>query len=942
MEETFNMRRTFAGFTAVLLLLSFAISCEKPSISDENGASDNKLIDRELVNIEFTPEDGMSKSVTSDNGSDAWLSVSWNPDAEESISVYIQRSDGIYYAGDIVSPASSEAVRTFSGAVLSKEEGEKYIYLHPSLKTKEKQGYGAAGQIELSEQNGVAANLKDIMPCVWKETEKGVQFQRPVYFIKLTMNFESDPGTLTSLQLETMSRGAEDRVFPAAFKAANLGSDFNSSLAKASEGTSLSSDSDYTRSIVLSNWQTGSDAKQRIAYLMSSSVENLNVFPSKYRIVANTSTGMYYGEFRSFPNQGSEEVQESRQLAAFENGKVYRASRKMSVVPPATSINDNYRVYSLLGLWNEYGKPYDPDNMVISASALSSSKAPASLKNILGSSELQTEFTNQINKDTGASGTPNFLGRLYKSAGNSTDAGKTIKVTKDCEVFVTIVSENAWDRNLLGYYFFPFSGSDEASQPTSPATLDKYIVFPDVSRPYHVPFNTNGTGTTDTSHNIGSSADAPVSPYMTVQLIYKDKNGFSSKVFPAGTFIGFFVMNNAMKDRGDAILNWGRPRFFTNYGLSTANPSINPFAAGDIIKPGTDVTTYNGAGRLKDLGVFGFRDNVNDNANTAFATMIFVVSTQARNGEDALSMQNTAALNLSASTETNLVVGKTAAHTITRNISKGIICSDYTENLDGSQTSYSFTMQITDTLYGQFKDVLVKHGDVQVAATSQTKTSMTFGINAIEHDITIQASTTKIVKVKALTADQLNNLTAPDADATGESNYKLVLHCTNSTYSNTPTDGAFSFNGSGSLITLPFAQSPFWISDSDIVASASTGIEVNPAGRYNDYFLTLAKAPDSGFFLINASGKKICRGSAYYASTDWPKVEVDGTGTALVAEGAGNNGYTIYLKAKADNSKHYNYMTCRAGASAGVPIFYVSGGHVNTYGKWRVYKIWTE
>lgn len=947
MEETFNMRRTFAGFTAFLLLLSFAISCEKPSISDENGASDNKLIDRELVNIEFTPEDGMSKSVTSDNGQNAWLSIRWNENEEESISVYIQKESAVFYAGDIVSPASAGNVRTFSGSVLAKEEGEKYIYLHPSLKSQETQGVAAKAVISLSSQNGLVSSLNGIMPCVWRENDSdGVTFQRPVYFIKLTLDFETDPGSLTSLVLETMNRNAEDRVFPAYFKAANLSDEHNASLASLTDGTALASDSDYSKSISLSHWAEGATTKQRIAYLMSSSVENLNVFSSKFRFVAKTSNGTFYGEFRSFPGQGSEEAQTSRTLTAFENGKVYRASRTMSPVAPATSINDGYSVYSLLGLWNEYGKPYDPDNKVIEASALATSNAPQSLKNILGTPGLQSAFTSKMNMDTGAAGTPNFMGSLYNSAGNST-AGKTIKLTKDCKVFVTMVSENAWDRNLLGYYFFPFNGSDEGSQPTSAQNFAKYIVFPDVSRPYHVPFNTDGSGETKTPPNIGASANAPLQQYTTVQLIYKDENGFSHETFPANTFLGFFVMSKAMTERGEDMLNWSRPRFFTNYGLSTASSSINPFAAGDIIKPVEDnVSSYDSdsEAKLKDLGIFGFRDNVNDPYYTAFATMIFVVSTDAGAGnEDALSMQNTAAFNLSAASKENLVVGKTAAHTITRNISKGIICSDYTETLDGSQPSYSFTMQITDPLYGQFKDVLVKHGDVQVAATSQTKTSMTFGINAIEHDITIQASTTNIVKVKALTADQLNNLTAPDADATGESNYKLVLHCTNSTYSNPPTDGAFSFDGSGSLITLPFAQSPFWISDSDIVASASTGIEVNPAGRYNDYFLTLAKDSNSGFFLINASGKKICRGSSYYPSTDWPKVEVDETGTALVAEDAGNNGYTIYLKANADNAKPYNYMTCRAGKSAGVPIFFgLSGNHVNDFGKWRVYKIWTE
>lgn len=941
MEETFNMRRTFAGFTAVLLLLSFAISCEKPSISDENGVFDNKLIDRELVNIEFTPEDGMSKSVTSDNGQNAWLSIRWNESKEESISVYIQKESAVYYAGDIVSPASAGDVRTFSGSVLAKKAGEKYIYLHPSLKSQETQGVAAKAVISLSSQNGLVSGLNGIMPCVWRENDSdGVTFQRPVYFIKLTLDFETDPGSLTSLVLETMNRNAEDRVFPAYFKAANLSDEHNASLASLTDGTALASDSDYSKSISLSHWAEGATPKQRIAYLMSSSVENLNVFSSKFRFVAKTSNGTFYGEFRSFPGQGSEEAQTSRTLTAFENGKVYRASRTMSLVAPATSINDSYSVYSLLGLWNEYGKPYDPDNKVIEASALATSNAPQSLKNILGTPGLQSAFTSKMNMDTGASGTPNFMGRLYKSAGNSTNAGKTIKLTKDCKVFVTMVSENAWDRNLLGYYFFPFKDSDEGSQPTSAQSFAKYIVFPDVSRPYHVPFNTDGSsGNTATPPNIGASANAPVQQYTTVQLIYKDENGFSHETFPANTFLGFFVMSRAMTERGEDMLNWSRPRFFTNYGLSTASSSINPFAAGDIIKPGTDVTTYNGAGRLKDLGIFGFRDNVNDNANTAFATMIFVVSTDAGAGnEDALSMQNTAAFNLSAASSANLVVGRTAAHTITRDVATGITCSNYTENLDGTQTSYEFTMTLDDPLYGGFKDVLVEHGGETISPYSTTSTTQSFKIDNVSADISIKASTQNRVKVKALTAVQINGLANPSG--TGESNYKLLIQ----SISSHQADGTFSFDGDGNLITLPSSQSPFWAMDSKIIADSSDPgfAEVDPLGKYVSYYWTLEKDGDTGFILSNVSGSKLSRGPAYSQTYDWPRVAVDAVGTALVAEAAGNGGYDVKFKTKSSGNKSYDYMTSRIGINNPVPIFNAAGPHVETYGKWRVYKIWTE
>lgn len=954
------MKKIFPAL-ALLCALVLPNSCKRELAREDNGAGSTAdapaYIVRSLVDHSFTPEfqEQTKVSVTETvSGTGLKLTPSWNESGAEEISVYILKDNGVFYAGDMVSDGpEAEGGRTFSGEICAKEDGERYAYVYPSLSSKEQQitegrAPAAQGTIDWSSQDGTLEGLGNIMPFVWKESQEDnsiVSLENTAYVVKLVMNFQEAPKTLGTndrILLSTMERGTNDKVFPKEFKAANLWMPNNSGFESPTEGTNIS-DSAYLTELQLTSWTDGgNEGKTKVAYVLCSSAHNLNVFSSKFRITAKVGENTFYSEFRSFP--GQESAQEERHLNAFADGKIYRATRNMSPVPPATLISTAFGgVSSLLGMWNEYGKPYDPDQRIIAADGMTESNVPSQLFELLGNSSKQSAFNAQMDKDhtsSGGNNTPNFLGRLYNSPGNSTNAGKTIKVTADSKVFVTIISENAWDRNLLGYYHFPFKTDDEHSQPDDAQKFHKYIVYPDISRGGHVPFNQGGgSGNTSNPPNIGSADKAPLKPYSTVQLLYTDENGFTSETFPEGTFIGFFVMKEAIKNSVGSLLNWGASKLYTNYGLSDLNPAVNPFAAGDIVR--TSVSSYNHESREKGLAIFGFRDNANDNNNYAFATMIYMVSTS---DPDALDMQNTAAFNIGATDDSNLVVGRTGSKLVTKVLSSGITCSNPDNEVNATTLSYETTLSIDDPLYGSFAEApVVMHGSTKIDPVSSTETSYTYQITNVQNNISISAKTKSVVKVKALTYNNLNSLAAPSG--TGEGNYSLILHCTNNNYSSTPTDGAFNFNGDGQKSTVPFSKSPFWSFDAQITNS-ETALDINPLGKYGEMFWTLEKK-ESGFVLKNTLGNYLWRSTSTWPGSSWPLVSTTQepeNATLLIAENAGNNGYDIFLKAKIESS--LNYMTSRVGYSesgdAPKPIFNSGGSHVNTYGKWRVYKVWTE
>lgn len=112
------------------------------------------------------------------------------------------------------------------------------------------------------------------------------------------------------------------------------------------------------------------------------------------------------------------------------------------------------------------------------------------------------------------------------------DAGSTISLTQEAEVFVTFIHEGAGYKNSFGYFTF-----DPNNPPQSAAEVSEIIVFPNLSYPHL----SNG-------HRL------------------------SLGIFPAGTHIGFFIAANGFwYDTG--VKPQAAPYY---YSLQNLNPEADP------------------------------------------------------------------------------------------------------------------------------------------------------------------------------------------------------------------------------------------------------------------------------------------------------------------------------------------------------------------------------
>ena len=117
--------------------------------------------------------------------------------------------------------------------------------------------------------------------------------------------------------------------------------------------------------------------------------------------------------------------------------------------------------------------------------------------------------------------------------------GKAVKV-ESAEVFFTFVQESGWNRNVVGYYFYP---SEEV--PTSPDKVKKYIILPNASISGNAPYGATGFNNT----NYGTT-NAPVSSNTKIQLLYEDEDGNMTPYFPPKTTIGYFIIANGWTNDG--------------------------------------------------------------------------------------------------------------------------------------------------------------------------------------------------------------------------------------------------------------------------------------------------------------------------------------------------------------------------------------------------------
>lgn len=888
------------------------------------------------------------------------MKLSW--DATETLSVFIQNAAGtaVRYAGEVSSTgtAGDTGSRIFSGDVTSKETGEKYIYVWPSSlnsTSSERTGDadlpdGAATCYSLAwdDQSGPLGSLAGVashVPVVWKEGGDGTvqAAQHQAYILRVCLQFNEDPGTISSVNVHTMDRSSVDKVFPLSFAAANLFKAQNNTLASAkTEGTALTegfaSSLAYSVIPAASATQNGGLWEAEV-YLAVGSVKNLEVFNSKYRVEAVTASKTYRSAFISFPHQGDSAPQSAKSLDMTESmadGAVYKMTRKLSPCIVPTLINDEYKVNSLVGMWDQFGKLYDNDHQIKGIDA----SMPVNLQNLLGTTEKQTTFKTRYTKAL-LSNSPTFTWDLYESQcvsdsdhSQSNVIVNNIQITAPTKVYVTFISEYAWSQNLLGYYHYPTD-----HEPAGQLDVAKTFIFPNVSKPEHEPFAKGVDGHLD-ANNIAEPGKAPLQEYQTVQLIYT-ADGFSSEIFPAGTTIGFMMikdpkatsydsaghMGTYNPHSGGTVLDWNAWKFFTNTSWNTDNSGYgtparyNNFASGDICNTTESVYT-DGSGRIPGLAIYGGRDDTGNNYSFAYSAMLFMVSTSEAS---AMKTFNKAALNVGSSG--NLVVGK-AGRKITYDLGDGVLSTNKVSVVDAGH-DYTTTLSVAHSDLGPLKNVQILVGDVDKTDDESIYNNGVVTIaSSVSGDVVIKAQTSKIAKVKSLAFTELSSLVSDD---------RIVLHANNDSHKE-----ALGFKGGDfNFIKLPVSRSPIWNNGNALAETDITSTYVDIA----DFVWMLedkTAASVAGFKLKNPEGKYLKRSATTFTGTAWPLVSAASAASVLEFENL--NGSDVFIKVKEDAVTDYKYLTSRASGNSEVsaPIFFgISGtGHVASYGKWRIFKVW--
>lgn len=587
------------------------------------------------------------------------LKLAWS--AKDALGVYIRTTEGtILRAGSITSTGTAgDETRTFNGHVLQKFEGEDYIYMHPDL--------GNSTAISFAEQYGAIGNASPLdthLPIVWKAAEWGgdipTQGAYKGYAIRLLLNFQEDPGNIRKIILHTDKCTTADRIFPRSYTIDHLLADAPFAFDAPTLGTKVS-EAIYTDAISLNVSGTptatanGDGTYSVEAYLASACVTNLNLFNSKLRVEVINEQGRTYAN-SSVSFKGQSGATASKELLAqdvFRDGSLRKMEQTMSVggITP-TIINYQYNIASILGMWNEYGQPYDPNGLIFLKDGTGGTNA--NMPQVLITNGVGQAIHDRYRLTNSPTGTPTFTWQLYESQNTTyADGAKqadatcnNIDITDDTEIYVSFLSEYAWNQNLLGYYHYP-----TGNPPANAVDVMKNIIFPNLSKPGHEPFNTAGSP----SNNIGKDEDAPMREYMTVKLIYTNPStGVSTTTFPAGTTIGFWgmidVKANGFQQSQFSLLNWNQWRFFSNSAWNAANNKwsgaylrCNFFASGDICNtPSTEVENI-----IPGVAIYGFKDNVTNDQNTAYSTCIFLVSAS---NTAAMTTHNKACFNIGCKT----------------------------------------------------------------------------------------------------------------------------------------------------------------------------------------------------------------------------------------------------------------------------------------------------
>ena len=216
-----------------------------------------------------------------------------------------------------------------------------------------------------------------------------------------------------------------------------------------------------------------------------------------------------------------------------------RSAATRTVKNPQVWLKDSeYNVYTI-NPWNDrYGTPID-DNGIISEGTVTSQTIHAIQKALWGG---QNQKPQKVFNDKFLSPVLGVINTEIKSEGIN-NQGQTVRY-ESAEVWMTFLSEGAWNQNTLGYYIYNTDNPPKSRYEA--AKLKKFIIFPNTSVAGHVPFEQTNPSANNVIKRF-PKALAPCKPNTRVQLLYVDDEGNVSTQFPAGCSIGYFLVSRPEK-----------------------------------------------------------------------------------------------------------------------------------------------------------------------------------------------------------------------------------------------------------------------------------------------------------------------------------------------------------------------------------------------------------
>lgn len=516
------MKKIFTLFT---VLLAF-VGCQK---------SGNSGIDEELVDVTFvasTLDDASRVSFEYTDG----LYMKW--ETTDLLTIYIKDAGGNYERQNtLMSPVDGTMSEDgtemkFYGRARALRTGESYVFAYPAIPVTER-------PIDIASQEIGSSSLDDLKKytvLLWESDSLDVPqtLVRKSSVVKLSIsgglpaNATIKSITLTTLDKEPVFINTIDFALASQnkYRTNSIICTFTNQSTNSSGG--IDGPIFIATPLVDSSYITDSSAEgQQRGY-------TLHIVCEKDEVIADYKTTKTI-------NAGS----------AFTQGKVYSLSRNEfeTASNPGSDINPDDEeasktVASVIGPWDEYGRPVDDIYGILSAGQNFVSNNRRAELTIDAVRNLYTNGSDDENVhgddfrtyfwtlcgDTGTNQGPQYVGSL--PSGTEDYNFNNIRIIKDTKVYISFIGTRAWNKNSLGYYVYPTS--EEASyravpEHTPQQKVQEQIVFPSLSQP---------TGS--------SSAYRVIAPKTTVQMLNPQYDaqgkviGYSAE-FPTGTTIGFVV-----------------------------------------------------------------------------------------------------------------------------------------------------------------------------------------------------------------------------------------------------------------------------------------------------------------------------------------------------------------------------------------------------------------